>query len=37
MPEGENRVNKLSSGKIQNKLVKQKKSPVLLLRLIKLG
>jgi hypothetical protein len=37
MSEGENRGDKLSSGKIQNKLVKNKKNPVLLRRLVKLG
>jgi hypothetical protein len=37
MSEGENRGDKLSSGKIQNKFIKNNKSPVLLLRLIKLG
>jgi hypothetical protein len=37
MSEGEHRGDKLSSGKIQNKLVKNNKSSVLLLRLIKLG
>jgi hypothetical protein len=37
MSEGENRGDKLSSGKIQNEYIKNNKSQVLLLRLKKLG